>query len=164
MITKKNSLYFVGTILIVVVGVVFLLLNSGSASVKIGGNAISENEDIQIVKLSVQNGNYVLEPSELRKGTRVRLEADMTKMPGCSRSIVIPAFGVSKTFTTGDNAVEFTPTKAGRFNIACSMNMYKGTFSVLESDGSKSDYVEAKPAASDGGCGMGGGGCGCGGY
>ena len=45
------------------------------------------------------------------------------------------------------------------------MNMYRGQFTVLESDGTRSDFVDpavnAPPAA---GCGGGSGGCGgCGG-
>jgi plastocyanin domain-containing protein len=75
---------------------------------------------------------------------------------------VISAFNVRKTFTTASNTIEFTPDKTGTFNIACSMNMYRGTFSVVDSSGTKSNYVE--PAPSGGGsCGGSGGGCGCGG-
>jgi plastocyanin domain-containing protein len=157
---KKNGFYLIGVILIVIVGAAFLFFNSGNALSS--GNV--ESQEVQVVKLSVQSGNYVLEPSELKQGIRVRLEADMTRMPGCSKSIVIPAFGVSKTFTTTDNAVEFVPDKAGTFNIACSMNMYRGTFTVLDETGKKSDYVEQKlSTASTGSCGDSGGGCGCGG-
>ncbi|MBS3077336.1 cupredoxin domain-containing protein [Candidatus Pacearchaeota archaeon] len=156
---KKNTLYTVGTILIVLIGVFFLFPGSG----KVTGQVVNAgNGDVQIVKLHVENGNYVLEPSELKKDARVRLEADLSRMPGCSKSIVISAFGVSKTFTSSSNFVEFVPNKAGTFNIACSMNMYKGTFTVLESDGSKASYVEQQ-GASGGSCGGGGGGCGCGG-
>jgi plastocyanin domain-containing protein len=156
---KKNTLYGLGIlILVVVAGLMFL--NPGSASIKPDNG----NGEIQVVKLSVANGNYVLEPSELRKDVKVRLEADISDLPGCSRSIVIPAFGTSKTYTSTSNFVEFTPDKAGTFNIACSMNMYRGTFTVLDETGKKSDYVEQKlSTASTGSCGDSGGGCGCGG-
>ena len=155
---KKNNLYLLGIILIVLAGAVFLSSNSGKA---VSSKVLGNNQETQVVKLSVNNGAYVLEPSQLKKDVLVRIEADMSKMPGCSKSIVIPAFGVSKTFNSGNNAVEFVPDRAGTFNIACSMNMYKGTFSVLEPDGTKSNYVEQK-LSSGGSCGM-GGGCGCGG-
>ena len=148
---KKNNLYALGTILIVVIGTAFLFLNSGRAL----PNADEGDNEVQVVKLSVNGGNYVLEPSELKKDVRVRLEADMSRMPGCSRTVVIPAFGISKTFTSSSSFVEFVADKSGTFNIACSMNMYRGTFVVLESDGFKSDYVEEKLSTS-GGCG----GCG----
>ena len=155
---RKNTIYIAGIILIILVGAIFLFSDPGQAVISGGIN----NQEVQVVKLSVVGGNYVLEPSQVRKGAPVKLEADMAKMPGCSKSIVIPSFGVSKTFSSGDNAVEFTPDKTGTFNIACSMNMYKGTFTVLESDGTKSSYVEQK-VNSGGSCGASGGGCGCGG-
>jgi len=121
----------------------------------IGGN-------VQIVKLSVVNGNYVIEPSTIKKDIPVRLEADLSEMPGCSRSVVISAFNVNKYLTSDDNTIVFTPDKAGTFNIACSMNMYRGTFEVLESDGTHSNYVQLS-SSSSGGCGCGGGSRGSGG-
>jgi plastocyanin domain-containing protein len=123
------------------------------------GKSIFSNQQVQVVKLSAENGKYVLTPSTVKKDIPVRIEADMLNMPGCSKSIVIPSFNVKKSFNSEDNIVEFTPDKAGTFNIMCSMNMYKGTFTVLESDGTKSSYVE-KAATTSGGTG---GGCGCGG-
>lgn len=154
--SKKNMLY-AGIILLLIAGAVFLLLNSGGVAIASGNG----NSDVQVVKLYVQNGDYVLEPSEFKQGMRIRLEADMTKMPGCSRSIVIPAFGISKTVTTSDNSIEFVADKAGTFNIACSMNMYRGSFTVLDNNGKKIDNVE-KQSGVGASCGV-GGGCGCGG-
>ena len=158
MIVKKNSLYSVGIVVLVVAGVIFLSLNQGSSLESYS----DDNQETQIVKLSVKNGEYILEPPQLKKNVKVRLEADLPQMPGCSKSIVIPAFKVSKTVSSKDNTIEFIPNKAGTFYIACSMNMYKGTLTVLESDGAKNSYVQTPPS-SGASCGAGGGGCGCGG-
>lgn len=158
---KKNNLYVAGTFAIILVGALFLLSGSGKAVSPLTGSVIG-NQNVQIVKLSVSGGNYVLEPSEVKVGIPVRLEADMNKMPGCSRSVVIPSFGVRKNLNEKDNIIEFTPDKSGTFNIACSMNMYTGTFTVVGVDGAKSNYVE-QALPSGGGCGMGGGCGGCGG-
>lgn len=152
---KKNTLYMLGALLIVIVMGSFVLSQKGSI---VSGNVVSG--DVQAVKMYVENGQYVFSQNEFKKGQTVRIEADISKMPGCSKSIVISAFNVRKTLTTGDNVIEFTPDKAGTFNIACSMNMYKGTFTVLDNDGVKAAYVE--PANTKGSsCGSGGcGGCG----
>jgi plastocyanin domain-containing protein len=151
-------------VIIVLFGAFFI---RGSDSLSPVKNVLSSGQ-VQVVKLSVENGKYVMNPSEIRKGVTVRLEADMSKMPGCSKTIVIPSFNVRKSFTSEDNTVEFTPDKAGTFNIMCSMNMYKGTFTVLGEDGTKASYVEkASTSGTTGGsCGMSAGvsgGCGCGG-
>jgi len=159
----KNTTIFIGIGIIILVAAVFIFRVSGNETLT--GNIINSADNTQIVKLSVENGKYVMNPSEIKKGIPVKIEADMQNMPGCSKSIVIPSFNVRKTFTSKDNTVEFTPDKSGTFNIMCSMNMYRGTFVVLEDDGNKSNYVEnsiEKPVLSESSCGM-SGGCGCGG-
>ena len=155
--TKKAYLILGMITLIIVLMGSFLL--SGNENKSITGNAV--NGEIVEAKLWVENSNYVMTPSVFKKGQTVKLVADTSKMPGCSKGIVISEFNVQKVFTPSDNSVEFTPDKTGTFNIACSMNMYKGTFTVLENDGSKSDYVQKSPTSGSS-CGM-GGGCGCGG-
>lgn len=145
--------------------------------------------EVQYVKLSMRNYEYILEPSVLIKDIPVVMEVDMNTVYGCMRNIVIPSFGVREYVNEQDNVFEFTPDKTGEFGIACSMNMGRGKFTVIEQDGTKSDFVET-PASDDsfpigscgsapgetgvggcalaketGGCNAGGaGGCGCGGY
>jgi plastocyanin domain-containing protein len=38
---------------------------------------------------------------------------------------------VRKSLTETDNVITFTPTTAGTVRIACSMNMYTGSFMVV---------------------------------
>ncbi len=158
----------IGAILVLLFAVVYFNSNGSMSANVINANGVNDNSrssgDIQVVKLKVEGGSYVLNPSSFKKGIPVRIEAEMSTLVGCSRGIVIPAFNVKKSLNDRDNIIEFIPDRAGTFNIACSMNMYKGTFTVLDSDGTKGSYVE--PAStSGGGCNMGtnGGGCGCGG-
>ena len=123
---SKGLFYIILTIFLVV-GAGYLLLGKSDGN----SNTISDGSgNAQVVKLSVQGANYVLIPNEVKKDIPVRIEADMAKMPGCSKSIVISAFNIRKTVSQTDNPIEFTTTKAGTFNIACSMNMYRGTFTV----------------------------------
>lgn len=158
----KNKTAIIGIGILVLVSAVYIFVNSGSA-VSIGNNTPS-NGAVQVVKLSVVSGNYVFNPATVKKDIPVRIEGDIANMPGCSKSVVMSGFNIRKTLSDKDNIIEFTPNKAGTFNIACSMNMYKGTFTVLESDGSKPAYVEEKAATATGAsCGSSGGGCGCGG-
>ncbi len=159
----KNIMVIIGIGIIILVAAMFIFIGAGNA--KVTENIINPNEKVQIVKLSVENGKYILDPPEIKKGVPVRIEADMSKMPGCSKSIVIASFNIRKTLNSKDNTIEFTPDKAGTFNIACSMNMYRGTFVVLEDNGLKPTYVEQNIQGGST-CGMatgGSGGCGCGG-
>jgi plastocyanin domain-containing protein len=158
----KNNWVIASIVIILIIFGSFFIKGSDNLSVS---KSIFSNKQVQVVKLSVENGKYVMNPSEIKKGVTVRLEADMSNMPGCSKSIIIPSFNIKKSFTSESNSVEFTPDKSGTFNIMCSMNMYKGTFTVLENDGTKASYVEKAPVSSTGGsCGMSAGssgGCGC---
>lgn len=158
---QKTKLYLAGIVLLILIGGTFVFSEGITGNVISGVSAQGNSgNDVQTAKLSVSGGNYVLSPSTFKKGVTVRLEADISKMPGCSKSIVIPAFGVRDSVSSSDNIIEFVPDKAGTFNIACSMNMYKGTFVVLDESGEKSNYVELQNNAAAG-CSMGGcGGCG----
>src|SRR3989344_206800 len=158
---KKNTM-FVSMIFVILLVAGFFLIGGNLSSGVSGATIGTVSGDVQIVKMYVKGSQYVFEPSSVRKGTPVRLEADISKMPGCSKSVISSELNIKKNFNSVDNTFEFTPNKAGTFYIACSMNMYKGTLTVLESDGSKSNYVQT-PTASGSSCGANGGGCGCGG-
>lgn len=161
----KDSLFYGFVIAIIVLSFSIVIANNSQASV-VTGNVVNTGAsgEVQRVILRVDGGQYVLEPSTLTAGKPVRIEADLSSVRGCAASVRIPAFNVAYTFNGRSNALEFTPDKAGTFNIACSMNMYKGTFTVLNADGSGSSYQEAAPAGGMACGGAGGsGGCGCGG-
>lgn len=154
---NKNTKYIIALIAVLVIAGFVLFSNSGTTANLVSG------KDVQIVKLSVNSlGQYVMSPSALIKGKTVRLEADMSSLVGCSKTIVIRDFNVRKTFTSSDNTVEFTPDKTGTFWITCSMNMYQGQFSVVDENGAKSAYSETL-SNSGATCGAGSGGCSCGG-
>ena len=87
--------------------------------------------EVQNVALGFKNYEYQLSPSTLKVGVPVRMEVDMTTVSGCMTSVVIPEFNVRKTVSVGDNIITFTPDRAGTFDITCSMNMGRGTFTVV---------------------------------
>lgn len=154
-----------GLIVIASLFVTYAGINPTGKAIDLTGSSNSAStldSNVQVVKFHVEGSQYLLEPSVVRAGSTVRLVGDISRLPGCSRSISVSEFGVKKTFTSAGDYVEFTPNKAGKFYIACSMNMYKGIFEVVNSDGTKSNYMQSAPT---GGmtCGAGGGCEGCGG-
>jgi plastocyanin domain-containing protein len=167
--TKNNKKIIMGGAGGIVI--LLLILSFSNFSIASGNNAITGNVvsagEVQEVTLKMVNYGYIVEPSELKKDVPVRMEVDMSTVYGCMRDVVIPAFGVKKYVSVDDNIIEFTPTKAGTINIACSMNMGRGTFTVLDSTGMTSNYVDQTvPEVSGGSCAGSSGsasGCGCGG-
>jgi plastocyanin domain-containing protein len=111
----------------------------------------------------VQGTNYYPNPVRVKIGIPVRLVADINNMPGCSKSIVIPEFGVRKSVSTSDNIIEFTPNKSGTFQFSCSMGMYRGQIIVENADGSVAAYTGSAPVSNGGTYGGSDCGCGCGG-
>lgn len=124
----KNLLWLFGIVfLIAIIG--FFVFSSGNGN---NANSLAGNNsgNVQVVKMWVENGQYKFDGS-VKAGIPVRIEADMTRMPGCSKSFSISTLGIRKTFTSSDNSLEFTPDKSGVYNVECSMNMYRGDLVVV---------------------------------
>lgn len=177
---KNNTI--IGLAGLLVIGLIVISITGTPAQADTKGQQIGEatrtasaqelpdtSKGYQEILLTFENYEYQLSPSTLVKDVPVRMEVDLNSVYGCMRDVVISAFDVRKYVREGDNIIEFTPDKTGTFNIACSMNMGRGTFKVAEADGSANDYTETQAAPSAGiggscGGGQGGaGGCGCGG-
>lgn len=176
--------YFIigGAALVIVAIVLFSVLNTNNAGAyaantansvlqntnvlgNTGSIAATGNGQVQEVRLYMKNYQYVTDPAVLKKGVPVRMTVDLNTVVGCATDIVIKDFGIRKYVRPGDNVITFTPTKTGTIGIACSMNMYHGTFTVIdEANPSAPAEVTALPVtqATGGSCGAAGGGCGCG--
>jgi uncharacterized protein len=157
----------IGIALLIVISVVFVSARnmiSGQAVVNTVGNSATSaasTGETQAVKLSYVNGKYEMTPNVLRLNTPVRMEVDLSTVQGCMQTVTIPAFNVQKYVKPGDNIIEFTPTKAGVFNIACSMGMGLNAFTVQDESGN-ADYIEPQAKSTGSSCSM-GASCGCGG-
>jgi len=86
----------------------------------------------QSVKLTFDDKGYVVTPATVTKDVPVKMEVDLTTVKGCMRTVVINAFNVKQTVKEGATTIEFTPTRSGKIDIICGMNMGKGSFTVAE--------------------------------
>ena len=161
----KNLVYVVAGLIVFIVfafGFFGLFSNSNNlVSAKIVNSVQSNSDGFQEVVLSFENYEYKLNPSDLKVGVPVRMIVDLDSVYGCMRDIVIPSANIRKYVSASDNVIEFIPQSAGTFNIRCSMNMGRGTFSVSDSTGDSSNFVEE--LAAEGSSCQNDGGCGCGG-
>ncbi len=92
----------------------------------------AQEKKVQNVKLTFDAKGYVVTPATVTKGVPVKMDVDLSTVKGCMRTVVISAFDVKKTVKEGDTVIEFTPTKTGKIDIVCGMNMGKGSFTVAE--------------------------------
>jgi plastocyanin domain-containing protein len=175
---KMKEKYFIigGAILMITVFAILSVINTNRAeafalemstkTTSTAGNAATSSESIgyQEATLSMNNWEYVVTPSTLKKGIPVRMIVDTSKVVGCAADVTIREFGVRKYVNGNDNIISFTPTKTGKILIACSMNMYFGSFNVIdEANPDALAEVQATiPKSTGKTCGASGGGCGCG--
>ncbi|MBS3123346.1 cupredoxin domain-containing protein [Candidatus Woesearchaeota archaeon] len=129
--SNRSKLWIAGLLLLIVMLGFFLYRNSFGQ--ELTGNVVAEDStSVQKANLYMSNYEYKVEPSILKKGVPVKMTVNAASLRGCARNVVIKDFGIRKTISSVDNIIEFIPDKTGMINIACSMNMYRGTFTIVE--------------------------------
>ena len=123
---NKSTFYVFAIIFLIVITGYFLIKSNN-----VTGSIIQEdsNEDFQKVVLGIKDYNYYPNTITVGSGKPVRVYLD-SSVSGCLRSFTIPDFGIAKNLPTPNDYVEFTPTKKGTYNFACSMGMGTGKLIV----------------------------------
>jgi len=86
---------------------------------------------VQIINSTLQRNRY---PAiTVQQGIPVRwiINAPPGSITGCNNRMIIREYGIQYTFKQGDNVIEFTPTRSGRFSYSCWMAMIFSTITVL---------------------------------
>jgi len=100
-----------------------------------GMQNIEHNQnDIQIINSTLSARGY---PNIIvRVGTPVKwiINAPRGSINGCNNRIFIPEYGIEHTFKPGDNVIEFTPNKTGKFQYSCWMGMIRAAIIVTEAE------------------------------
>jgi len=109
---------------------------------------------IPAVQDNVQIINSTLLPNRypaitVQQGIPVRwiINAPPGSINGCNNRMIIREYGIQHTFRQGDNVIEFTPVKAGRFAYSCWMAMIRSTITVLAEGESAADAREPDTAS-----------------
>jgi len=97
-----------------------------------GAVAAVNSEGYQEVTIDVKDGQYVSSTNTLKAGVPVKLTLNTQNTFGCIRAFTIPSYNISEILPeTGQQTIEFTPTKTGLLSYSCSMGMYSGSFTVV---------------------------------
>ncbi|MDR1943312.1 MAG: sulfite exporter TauE/SafE family protein [Synergistaceae bacterium] len=149
-----------GAGLIIVMGVV--MFNNGVSLSGIGSPQLGGSQASALSAAPVASGSGAVQeittplprfgyPSiTVKAGVPVKwnLKAERGTINGCNNTVVIPSFGIEKRLQTGDNIIEFTPLKSGRYRYSCWMGMIRGMITVV--DGETPDKTAALPMAEAG--------------
>lgn len=122
-----------------------LFAGNASASADGGGSPTAEGQ--QIVNSTLSSSRY---PNiTVQAGTPVKwiIDAPEGSINGCNNRMLIGEYGIEHTFKTGENVIEFTPTKAGNVRYSCWMGMIRGTITVTEAGASAAGDNTNNPSA-----------------
>jgi sulfite exporter TauE/SafE/copper chaperone CopZ len=89
-----------------------------------------DSSDVQEIRMTQDKSGYSPDQFTVEKGKAVRWIITSTAPFSCASSFVVPKYGISKTFSKGENIIEFTPTEAGEIPFSCSMGMFRGVIKV----------------------------------
>ena len=95
-----------------------------------------KKDDVQIINSTLAPHQY---PNiTVKAGIPVKwlINVPMGSINGCNNRILIGEYGIEHTFKYGENVIEFTPAKAGKFLYTCWMGMMRATITVVDDSAS----------------------------
>jgi len=109
-------------------------LIGSTGNVQDSGTSVKIENGVQIVNSTLSSGRY---PSiTVKAGIPVKwiINAPKGSINGCNYKIFIQEYGIEYSFKEGENVIEFTPSKTGKFQYTCWMGMIRATISVVGED------------------------------
>ena len=125
-------------------------------------SGVSET-DIQVIRSTLSGGRY---PNiTVTAGIPVKWIIDVPAgaLNGCNYRMVLNAYGITHTFSVGENVIEFTPDKTGTIPYTCWMGMIRGNIFVTDGEDASQAFSEQKEQEDIREYGNSGMGC-CGGF
>lgn len=92
--------------------------------------ALSDNGQVQEVKMDVTYYGYEPNVFNIKNGIPVRWIINVKQISGCTSQILLPDYNIRKNLVVGENIIEFTPDKTGEIKFSCGMRMIWGKFIV----------------------------------
>ncbi len=89
-------------------------------------------DGVQVINSTLESRRY---PNiTVKAGLPVKwvINAREGSLNGCNYKINIKDYNIEYTFHTGENIIEFTPTKTGTVNYSCWMGMINGRINVMD--------------------------------
>jgi sulfite exporter TauE/SafE/copper chaperone CopZ len=86
---------------------------------------------VQIVNSTLSAGRY---PAiTVLQGVPVRwtINAPPGSINGCNNRMLIREYGIEHQFKSGENVIEFTPSRTGKFSYSCWMGMIRSSITVV---------------------------------
>lgn len=140
LISKRFStvLIRISAILVALLGVIMIGRGLALEGVTLHSSVSKDSYIVSTVSGDVQTvtttiGDMYFPPIEVSEGIKViwTIKVDKEHLNDCNKAMVVPEYGIEKSFTIGDNVVEFMPDKTGEFTYTCWMGMIKSKIRVV---------------------------------
>lgn len=98
------------------------------------GTSVKIENGVQIVNSTLSSGRYPNITVKVGMPVKWIINAPKGSINGCNYKIFIQEYDIEYSFEEGENVIEFTPSKTGKFQYTCWMGMIRATISVVEED------------------------------
>jgi sulfite exporter TauE/SafE/copper chaperone CopZ/plastocyanin domain-containing protein len=108
-------------------------LRFGSAPPAGGGGAFTPviEGGVQIVNSTLLPGRYPAITVQQGVPVKWTITAPQGSINGCNNRMIIREYKIEHRFTPGENVIEFTPEKTGKFSYSCWMGMIRSSITVV---------------------------------
>ncbi|MDR1444013.1 MAG: sulfite exporter TauE/SafE family protein [Treponema sp.] len=89
---------------------------------------------VQVINSTLSGGRYPAITVQAGIPVRWIIDAPAGSINGCNNRMIIREYGIEHSFRPGENIVEFTPARTGRFPYSCWMGMIRSSITVVEQD------------------------------
>jgi uncharacterized protein len=86
---------------------------------------------VQIVNSTLRANRYPAITVQQGIPVRWTINAPPGSITGCNYSVILYEYGIQYDLKQGDNVIEFTPARAGKFLYSCWMGMIRSTITVV---------------------------------
>jgi len=141
--TFRESAVKIGACLVVILGLIMLSNGLSLSGISIdffsarhiatdGSYALEDG--VQVIRSRLESGAYPAIVVKENMPVRWIIYAEKKNINGCNDRIFINEYGIEHTFEAGENVIEFTPMRRGRFSYSCWMGMIGSTISVIKNN------------------------------
>ncbi|MFP3090016.1 sulfite exporter TauE/SafE family protein [Treponema sp. TIM-1] len=96
----------------------------------------------QIVNSSLSGGRYPAITVQQGIPVKWTINAPQGSINGCNNRMIIREYKIEHRFQPGENVIEFTPDKTGRFSYSCWMGMIRSSITVVAEGENVADIQE----------------------
>ncbi|MDR2397795.1 MAG: sulfite exporter TauE/SafE family protein [Spirochaetaceae bacterium] len=86
---------------------------------------------VQVLNSTLTGGRYPAITVQQGIPVKWTITAPPGSINGCNNRMIIREYGIEHQFTSGENVIEFTPERVGKFPYSCWMGMIRSSITVL---------------------------------